>query len=839
MSELLPDGCHQSERPKKNMNNYKITKSFMLMIACLTTACQPGDSRQAPGEKFNPAHSLWYGHPAAQWSEALPVGNGRLGAMVYGGVEIERLALNEESVWSRQSIETDRPGAHKFLPEIRELLFAGKPGEAQKLIDREVLGPRPLGSYQPLGDLTLEFPGLKAQEYVRWLDLDQGVAAVRLQSEHGTMEREVFASPAQDVLVVRLAGDQRKGIDVSLTLSREEGAETEAVTETTLRMTGVTDPGKATEGVHFVAGLQVVTEGGSVRKENGQLHVRGADSVTILLTAATDYAGDEAPEARVARTLATAAKIPYEQLKEAHVAAHQELMRRVSLNLGENPNLDPLPTDERLQLVREGGDDPGLLALYFQYGRYLLIGSSRDPGTLPANLQGIWNHRLNPPWFSGWHFDINAQMNYWPVETVNLAELHPKLINLLDRLRENGRRTARDVYGADGFVTSHRANANLFTSPVKGLNVWPVGAAWTCQHVWEHYAFNGDKEYLGTTGYPILREASEFFLDWLVPNPATGELVSGPSISPENTYFAADGSTGTLDMGPTMDQQIIAELFDNTLAAAAELEINDEFVASVRSARAKLAPTRIASDGRIMEWSQEFREREPNHRHASHLYALYPGGAITPRNSPELAAAARKSLVVRTDPSGTTDPADEEGQPVEVLHTNISNTSNTGWSLAQFAGLWARLGEGDQARATLLKLLRNATYPNLMDTHPAKDGEGVFQIDGNLGATAAMAEMLLQSHAGEIELLPALPEAWPSGAVRGLRARGGFTVDMAWAEGELTEAEVRVSQTKVLRIMVPGRARVFLNNEPRGIAAAIEPLELAVRAGDLLKIRQL
>jgi alpha-L-fucosidase 2 len=808
----------------------------MLLIACLSTACQPSDSRE---EKVNPAHSLWYRQPAAKWSEALPVGNGRLGAMVFGGVNTERLALNEESVWSGQSTQTDRVGAYKFLPEIRELLFAGKEEEAQKLIEREVLGPRPLGSYQPLGDLTLEFPEVEAKDYLRWLDLDQGLAVVRFASERGMIQREVFASPIQDVLVVRLQGDRKGAVDVALALSREEGAETENVGDAMLRMVGVTDPGKPSQGVRFAAGLQVLAEGGSVRSENGRLQVRGADQVTILITAATDYAGDEEPEVRVARILSAAAEVPYAQLKAAHVASHQELMRRVSFNLGQDGKNDILPTDERLNLVRQGSDDQGLLALYFQYGRYLLISSSRDPGTLPANLQGIWNHRLNPPWFSGWHFDINVQMNYWPVETVNLAELHPKLINLLDRLRENGRKTAKDVYNADGFVTSHRANANLFTSPVKGLNVWPTGAAWTCQHVWEHYAFNGDKEYLRTTGYPILREASEFFLDWLVPNPATGELVSGPSISPENSYFAADGSTATLDMGPTMDQQIIAELFDNTLAAAGELGINDDFVERVRSARAQLAPTRIASDGRIMEWSQEFREREPNHRHASHLYALYPGGAITPGGTPELASAARKSLVVRTDMSTLNALPDEDGQPVEVRHTNLSNTSNTGWSLAQFAGLWARLGDGEEALTTLLKLLRNATYPNLMDTHPTKDGEGVFQIDGNLGATAAMAEMLMQSHAGEIDVLPALPAEWVEGSVTGLRARGGFTVDIAWKGGKLLEADVRAAQTREVKIRVPGSARIVRNAEALGVASAEEPLAISVRSGDVLKISAL
>ncbi len=761
-----------------NIRVISIFSVLFIIISKLTfTSCANAQkSRHISAGDFDPTLTLWYRQPATKWSEALPVGNGRLGAMVFGGVDTERLALNEESVWSGQPIQTDRVGAHKLFPEMRRLLFEGKHQQAQDLVNREVLGPRPLGAYQPLGDLTLEFPQVESEDYLRWLDLSEGVAGVRFASERGQIHREVFASPVHDVLVVRLTSEQTGGVDVSLKLSREDGAKTEVLNDTMLRMSGVTDAGKPSEGVHFVAGLQVLAEGGSVTSDEDRLHVRGANHTTILITAATNYQSAEDPAARVARILAAARPVPYEELRAAHVAAHAEPMGRVSLNLGAG-DMDELPTDQRLQRVQEGGDDPGLLALYFQYGRYLLIGSSRAPGTLPANLQGIWNHRLAPPWFSGWHLDINVQMNYWPAETANLSDLHPMLIHFLDRMRQNGQKTARDVYGANGFVISHRTNANLFTSPVTGLNLWPTGAAWTAQHVWEHYAFTRDKAYLRSMGYPILRDASAFFLDWLVPHPETGELVSGPSISPENVYIAADGQPASLDMGPTMDQQIIAELFDNTLAAASELGIEDDFVENVRASRAKLVPTRIGSDGRILEWSQEFPEREPNHRHASHLYALYPGGAITPLGTPELAAAARKSLEVRTAPTN-------QG-------AGHANTSNTGWSLAQFAGLWARLGDGDEAQPTLQRLLQNATYPNLMDTHPTTDGEGVFQIDGNSGGTAAIAEMLLQSHAGEVELLPALPAAWPTGQVRGLRARGAFTVDIEWNDGVMVRASIQ------------------------------------------------
>ncbi len=733
---------------------------------------------------------MWYQQPAKAWHEALPVGNGRLGAMVFGGVNTERLALNEESVWSGQPTQTDRVGAYESLPEIRRLLFEGNHRQAQNLVNSRVLGPRPLGAYQPLGDLMLDFPSSgTVTEYRRELNLDTALARTTFRIDDTDFTREVFACPVHDVLVVRLSSYQAGGVNVALVLSREGGAAIETLSNTMLRMSGVTDAGRPTEGVRFVAGLQVLAEGGHVAAEDDRLRVHGADAVTILITAATNYQGDEDPASRVARILEAAHHVPYPQRRKVHVAAHREKMGRVSLKLGSG-DLDALPTDERLQRVQAGEDDPGLLALYFQYGRYLLIGSSRAPGTLPANLQGLWNHRLSPPWFCGWHFNINVQMNYWPAETANLSELHTKLIHFLDSMRGNGRNTARDVYVSRGFVISHRTNANLFTSPVRGLNVWPTGAAWTCQHVWEHYAFTRNKEYLRTTGYPILREAAEFFLDWLVPHPDTGEWVSGPSISPENDYIAADGRIGQLDMGPTMDQQIIAELFDNTLAAAADLGIEDDFVESVRATRAKLAPTRIGNDGRIMEWSQEFRERDRHHRHASHLYALYPGGAITPRGTPELADAARKSLEARTPPEGEGQAA-RGNRRTRGSHTSVADTSNTGWSLAQFAGMWARLGDGDQTHATLQRMLLHATYPNLMDTHPTNDGEGVFMIDGNSGAAAAIIEMLLQSHAGEIELLPALPAVWPSGHVRGLRARGAFTVDIEWKDGALAQASIK------------------------------------------------
>ncbi len=396
---------------------------------------------------------------------------------------------------------------------------------------------------------------------------------------------------------------------------------------------------------------------------------------------------------------------------------------------------------------------------------------------------------MNPPWFCGWHFNVNLQMNYWPAEVANLGELHGPLFDFLEALRPHGRRTAREVYGARGMVTSHRTNAWLFTSPVKGLTIWPSGLAWLTQHGWEHYRFSGDRAFLAARWYPLLRDAAEFWLDWLVPDPATGLLVSGPSHSPENRFLAADGKPYNLVMGPTMDQQIAAELFDHCLAAAAALGIEDDFVREVRAKRARLAPTRIGEDGRLLEWGRPLPEREPGHRHISHVYALFPGDQITPRGTPELAEAARKTIAFRLSNGGTT------------KMTNVSNSSNVGWSLAWNSTLWARLGEGVQSRETLYLLLRRAVFPNLFDGHPP----GVFQVDGNLGGTAAVAEMLLQSHAGEIELLPALPPAWPEGRVRGLRARGAYEVDLEWRKSRLERATIRAAAAGTLRVRLGGR----------------------------------
>ncbi len=733
---------------------------------------------------------LWYRQPATAWHEALPVGNGRLGAMVWGGVDRERLQLNEATVWSGRSGSFDRIGAQAHLPEIRRLLFEGQHGAAEARVTAELLGDRPLGSYQPLADLRLVFPGHDSfTDYRRELDLDQAIVRTTYRVGGTVFTREVFASVPHQVIVVRLTADQPRSLSLQVSLGRAEGAERVSLPDGTLILTGQADRGKPTAGTRFSARLQAVVGGGSVTGIDGECRIDHADTVTLLLAAGTDYAG-EAADRRPLRDLAAAASVPFEHLRELHFADHRRLFRRVTLELGSDEGPRAFPTSERLRRFQAGEPDPGLHALYFHYGRYLLIGSSRPgPGSLPANLQGIWNEDFNPPWFCGWHFDVNAQMNYWLAESTNLAECHAPLFDLIERLRTPGRATARDVYGTRGFVVSHRTNAWLFTSPVKGLTVWPTGAAWLCQHLWEHYRFTLDRDFLASRSYPAMKEAAEFLLDWLVPDPRTGLLLSGPSISPENSFTVpGDPKPRGLVMGPTMDQQIAAELFDNCLAAARVLGIDDAFTREVQAKRARLAPTRVGADGRLLEWQEPLAEREPGHRHMSHLYAVYPGWQITPRTTPELAEGARKSLAFRVSGGGST------------RSVNLSDSSNTGWSLAWNAGLWARLGDAAMAQQTLTSLVGRAAFPNLMDFHPRKDTPGVFQIDGNLGGAAAIAEMLLQSHAEEIVLLPAVPPTWRDGAVTGLRARGAVTVDLVWRQGRLVSARLRPDRDGALTV---------------------------------------
>jgi len=743
----------------------KLFVSFFLLITFISCEKSKKDSPKTPLK-------IWFNQPTTKWNQGLPIGNGNLGAMIYGTPKKEIICLNEETIWTGgKDYNRDKKDAGKHIAAIQKLLFDEKYMEAEAMVQDKILADRlPTGtdSYQMLANLFIETLNLDSvSNYKRELDINKSVITTKFKNDDVQYTRTYFSSFPDKAMVYKFTADQLGKINISSSVKRNKQTKI-SVSKNRIEFSEHVGNG---HGVKFHAIVNFETKGGASEVKDGKLIISNADEVQIKVVASSNYRGLD-PEKENIKAINKIVETSYQELLDRHITDYESLFHRLSFKLSESKG-DEFPTDVRLKKVKKGAVDNYLTQLQYQFGRYLLISSSRH-GTLPANLQGIWAKGFTPPWNSDYHTNINVQMNYWMAEMTNLAECHEPFLEYIDGLREMGRITAKKTYNARGFVVHHTSDIWHSTAAFgkARYGMWPMGAAWCCEHLFTHYEYTEDTEYLKNKAYPIMREAALFFVDFMVQDPKTGLLVTGASISPENNFITKDGEKATLNMGPAMDREIVFELFNNCIKAAEILNIDSDFSNILKSKIKQMAPLEIGKDGRLLEWVGELKEAAPGHRHISHLYALHPSNQISKFKTPKLFEAAKKTIAGRLAKGG----------------------GHTGWSRAWIINFYARLLEGEKAHNNILALQRKSTLPNLLDVHPP------FQIDGNFGVVSGITEMLMQSHNDEVHLLPALPSAWASGSIKGIVAKKGFEIDMNWELGKLKTLVVTSKLGNVLKL---------------------------------------